>query len=416
MAKRISEAKATTKLEPDDNLDLREWFNPALFKTTILLRVLLVMLIMIAAFWLGAWAWLAFTYFAGLLLLFISAWLIALILTPLVRRLVIFGLPKGAAIGLAYLLVLLIIGAFAVLAGPGLVLQTSTLIQNFGPLTNDTANWLNTTTKKLGIGPLDLNEVSKQFQGYATTILRNALDVATGLAGFLIQILLVLIISGSLLAGQTYTEKDEQRRSKKHGWTEVVPQRWRTFANLLKQTLERNFGVFLGGQLIVGFIYGVMVGVAMSFAGLPYAVTTAVICGLMMLIPLFGGPLSLLLPLIVAISSEPAKAWIVLPILFVLQTVLLNVVLPKIIGQSSGLGPVATLFVLLAGAQIGGVWGVLLGVPVAGVVVSIWEYLVIGAARRQLEEAKTKSASDENLSAQVEITLVKTPLDTIPKS
>jgi predicted PurR-regulated permease PerM len=133
----------------------------------------------------------------------------------------------------------------------------------------------------------------------------------------------------------------------------------------------------------MGVLYGIVVSLIMGLTSLPYAVTTGCICGAMMLIPFFGGPLSLLLPLIVSISSDPNTALVVIPILFIIQTVLLNVALPKIVGQSSGLGPVATLFVLLAGAQIGGVWGVLLGVPLVGVAVSTVEYLLKNVSRRE---------------------------------
>ena len=110
-----------------------------------------------------------------------------------------------------------------------------------------------------------------------------------------------------------------------------------------------------------------------------------------MLIPFFGGPLSLLLPLIVAISSQPATALVVIPVLFIFQTALLNVILPKIVGQSSGLGPVATLFVLLAGAQVGGIWGFLLGVPIAGVAVSTFRYLLTSISLRETNESKEEA-------------------------
>jgi predicted PurR-regulated permease PerM len=174
-------------------------------------------------------------------------------------------------------------------------------------------------------------------------------------------------------------------------------------------SLERNFGVFLGGQLIVGILYGVVVAFVMSLVSLPYAVTTACVCGALMLIPLFGGPLSLFAPLLVAVSESPGIALIVLPVLFVVQTVLLNVVLPKIVGQSSGLGPVATLFVLLAGAQVGGVWGVLLGVPIAGVVMNILEYLITNSSWGETSEVKVglsvTAGADTDPAAQAEVTV-----------
>lgn len=415
-------ASPEDKLDPtaaDSDMNVTDWINPSLFKTNTLVRILLVLGIIISLLWLGVWAWLAVSYFAGLLLLFMSAWLVALILSPLVRRLVWGGLPKGAAIALAYLLIFVLVGLFIALVVPGLVSQTTTLIGNFGSLTTDVQSWLNATAKNLGIGTLDLNELGRQLQSYATDLLKNALAIVTGLAGFVVQILLVTIISASLLAGQRFSDTEKEPRGFSRGLWQHVPQRWRNFGRWLKESLERNFGVFLGGQLIVGVLYGIAATVIMGVVGLPYAVTTGCICGAMMLIPFFGGPLSLLLPLLVALSTNPIVAWVVVPILFVIQTVLLNIVLPKIVGQSSGLGPVATLFVLLAGAQIGGVWGVLLGVPIVGVAVNTFEFLVKSVAKREPAEIKVEvslPASKEAVnSTQVEVMVTNTPVSDAAK-
>jgi predicted PurR-regulated permease PerM len=187
--------------------------------------------------------------------------------------------------------------------------------------------------------------------------------------------LLVLIISFSLLVGRNYfSGGNGQPRSTI--WRKVPPS-WYEFYRRLLQSLESNFGVFLGGQLTVAVIYGILVGLFMSILGFPYTVTTACVCGLLMVIPFFGGPLSLLPPLLVSVGGKTERPIILLLIvLFVFQTVLLNVVLPKLVGGKAGIGPLMTLFVLLAGAQIGGIFGVLLAVPLAGVIKNMVEYLI----------------------------------------
>jgi len=405
VAEKTIQENQEPQLEIENNSEnyLMGWLKNPTLRNSNLLRVLLVLLIIICSLWLAGWFWLTVQHFAGLLLLFLSAWLLALILAPVVRQLIEFGLPKGAAIGLAYLMLIIVLGLLSFIIGPDLISQTTTLVQNIGPLTSDTQKWLNSTTTGLGLGTLDLNEVGKNFQGFATDLLKNALTIATGLAGFVVQLLLVTIISASLLAGQRYTDKEKAKPRQSSALWEIVPQRWGNFGSWLKANLERNFGVFLGGQLFCGLLYGFCVGVAMRTVGLPYALTTAFICAIMMLIPLFGGPLSLSIPLLVCISANPGAALIILPVLFIIQTVLLNVVLPKIVGQSSGLGPIATLFVLLAGAQIGGIWGVILGVPLAGVVVSTADYLFTNFSRRsnnQVQLEVVKKSSTETITLE----------------
>jgi len=75
------------------------------------------------------------------------------------------------------------------------------------------------------------------------------------------------------------------------------------------------------------------------------------------------------------------------------QTLLLNIFLPRVVGKSSGLGPIATLFVLLAGAQVGGLFGTLIAVPLVGtvnaVVGRLMVHVVSPAATRPTVSGKT---------------------------
>ncbi len=231
--------------------------------------------------------------------------------------------------------------------------------------------------------------------------MKGALTTLTGLAGFLLQMLLVFIISFSLLAGRSFGKaahlrKKAEARSK--SWWGKLPRSWRQLIQRLSQSLEINFGVFLGGQLTVSIIYGVAAGVLMSLMGFNYAVTTACLCALIMIIPFFGGPLSLLPPLLLGLGSNTdVPIFILMLLLFILQTALLNVVLPKLVGRSSGIGPVMTLFVLLAGSQIGGIWGVLLSVPLAGVVKNMFDYVFA----KILETETTQTSATVNASVAV---------------
>ncbi len=365
------------------------WIQRPWFKLEAMAKVLMVLLIILASIVLLNLLWQVVGTFSGLLLLFFAAWLLALILTPLVRTFVSFGLPKALAVTATFLVVLAGLAGFMVLILPGLIIQTTALINNLGPLTNDLTKTVNTLLKEWGV-TIDLNQLSSQLQSFGTEILKNALGFATGLASFLLQLLLLFIISFSLLAGRDYVRPTRKAMktspappTERTSFWQRLPERYRRRWEFVRLSFESNFGVFLGGQLAVALIYGLTTWIIMWIAGFDYPLTTGCVCGVLMIIPFFGGPLSLLPPLIVGFSRNDSPIIIVLIVLFVIQTALLNVLLPKMVGSTSGFSPVATLFVLLAGAQIAGIFGVLMAVPVAGVIKSLSTRLLADYVARE---------------------------------
>ncbi len=378
--------------------NLNAWPQRSWLRTAPLVRTLLVLLILIASLWLAATLWLAISYFGSLLLLFFAAWLLALMLTPVIRLMVGWGWPKAVAIGVTYILLLGSVSGFLVLVLPGLIAQTQLLSNNLGSLTGQLESGLRGLLKSFGLTDINLADLSRQLQNFGTDLLKNALGVATGIAGFLLQLVLLFIISVSLLAGREFDKTVETKKAGKSLWNRL-PKRYRERVDFVRRSFERNFGAFLLGQTVVAVIYGLATWIVMWIAGFDYPVTTGCICGALMLIPFFGGPLSLLPPLIVAFSRNDSPIVVVLVLLLALQTALLNVVLPKLIGRSSGVGPVTTLFVLLAGAQVGGVFGVILSVPIAGVIKS----LVDGLLSEYLQHEEDIAASTELSPTKVEV-------------
>jgi predicted PurR-regulated permease PerM len=364
--------------------DLMEW-TEAIFRTDRMVKILLVMAIILLGTMVAFLLWTVAGYISGQLLMFFSAWLVALILTPFIRSLMQLGLPKVLAIIGAVVGFMAIIGLVLTILLPGLISQTQELISNLGSIFNNVITSLNATMSNLGLGQFSLDQLATQVQAFGQDLLRGSLGLLTGATGFLLQILLTFIIVVIILFTRDYNFRkkvDVPQGNQESIWYRlpISLRRWLVF---LQESSERNFGVFLGGQLIVSVIYAVLVSLVLSIFGFSYVVTTACLCGILMLIPFFGGPLSLLPPVIVGLGTRDANVWLPLIILLVLQGVLLNVVLPRIVSSSAGIGPVLTLFLLLAGAQVGGVWGVILSVPLAGVAKNALDYF--------LSDLKTKT-------------------------
>ena len=93
-------------------------------------------------------------------------------------------------------------------------------------------------------------------------------------------------------------------------------------------------------------------------------------CGLLMIVPMLGGPLSLFLPLLIGLLQSPRRitGWLLL-LLIVFQVVLFNVITPRLLSRALQMPSLLVIVSLLIGTQLIGVWGFFFAVPDRGRVV-----------------------------------------------
>jgi predicted PurR-regulated permease PerM len=94
-------------------------------------------------------------------------------------------------------------------------------------------------------------------------------------------------------------------------------------------------------------------------------------CGLIMLVPLLGAPVAMFLPALVTLILVPSAALWVLIVLVVYQNVLLHFLGPRVQSQSIGLPTLLVIAATLVGGILLGVWGVIIGVPVAAILYAL---------------------------------------------
>ena len=136
--------------------------------------------------------------------------------------------------------------------------------------------------------------------------------------------------------------------------------------------MARVFGAYVRGQLIVAFSLFVMVSIALTIIGVPFAIFLGAFAGLIELVPMIG-PFAGALPalLLAAPIGGPTLLWTAIAFL-VIQQIESNVLVPRVVGHAVGLHPIASILALIAGFEVGGIVGALFAVPVAGV---IWVFL-----------------------------------------
>lgn len=131
---------------------------------------------------------------------------------------------------------------------------------------------------------------------------------------------------------------------------------------------------FVGGQLFIAFIIGTLETVLLLFAGVPYPFLFGIIGGLSNLIP-YVGPFIGAVPPVITVLYQGGSIYrlIYTVMIFVLVQQLDNWFLtPKIMKGRIGLHPVVTILAVLIGADLLGLWGAALAVPITGMILSIF--------------------------------------------
>lgn len=373
----------------------------------MLTRILLVLLICIAALYLAQMLWQLFSSYADLILLFVLGWLVAFILNPLVewlnrkpipsalhpilasvlgkartQTLATFRFSRTAAVIIVYVFVLIAIVLGIALLIPPTVIQLSELASHLPEYTKEiprVSSWLQNEMANWGIR-LNLTQAIQTMLGnlqtYTADAIKNALAILTSLVSFFANLLLVLIISFIITLDGPKIRRAIQKN--------LLPRQYHEEFQFFIENVDRTFGGFLRGQIIQALLVGIGTGVAMTLFALDFVLIASLLAGLLMLIPLVGPFLALIPPLFVCLVQAPGLAlWLFLALL-VYQLVIVNVVMPRVLSEAVGLHPLLIFAALLIGVRVAGVWGAFFGIPIAGV---LWTMAVFFFQRWQARQS-----------------------------
>jgi len=156
---------------------------------------------------------------------------------------------------------------------------------------------------------------------------------------------------------------------------------WRKFLHLvlpqkgnaiLTETLSEINGVlskFIRGALLDALIIAILSSIGLSIMGLEASVFIGVFAGIANVIPYFGPVLGMVPAFLMGLFTE--GFWhgaIAVAILFVIQQIDANIIYPRVVGTSTGLHPLFVLLAISAFGYFGGILGMLLAVPIAGII------------------------------------------------
>jgi predicted PurR-regulated permease PerM len=167
-----------------------------------------------------------------------------------------------------------------------------------------------------------------------------------------------------ILAFFLLKDADSFRRSA----LQMLPRgRWRWRGDEFFQDVNSTLAAYIRAQLIACLLIGIICSIAFFLMGVPYSLVLGILAGLFEFIPLVG-PLSLaIIAALIASFYSINMALGVLVFLAVLRIAEDYVIYPRLIGQGIHLHPLAVIMAVLAGAELGGVAGIFLAIPVIAI-------------------------------------------------
>jgi predicted PurR-regulated permease PerM len=129
-------------------------------------------------------------------------------------------------------------------------------------------------------------------------------------------------------------------------------------------------GKYLSGVFIVVCILSTINSIGLLIIGLDYAVFFGIMVGMCNMIPYVGVPISAILPVTMAILTKDSyvSAIGVCSVFAIGQFIDNNFLTPNIVGDKVNLNPISTIVVLLIGASLWGIAGMVIFIPLLGVI------------------------------------------------
>ncbi len=309
------------------------------------------------------------TYLGELVSIFLTSSLIAFLLNFPVSKMQRF-LPRGVAAALVYFFVALLVLLVVLTVVPPVFNQARQLITNLPGLVQGAKQQLadfQVWSQDRNL-PFDVNILASQllgkFQERAEAIASKGFGLVLGTFNWFLDLILIVVISFYMLV-----DGDRVWRITTSIFAPRIQQG-------LTESLQRNLRQFVSGQLLLGLFMAVTLSVVFFLLRVPFFLLLAVFIGLMEVIPFIGASLGIGLVVLLVTFIDWWLGVQVLVVAIALQQVKDNLIAPRIMGNLTGLSPVIIFAALLLGTKIGGLLGVILAIPLTGVIKSLVEIIL----------------------------------------
>lgn len=325
-------------------------------------------------------------YLRDLVLIVLTAIVIASAMEPAVHAFVRRGITRLLAVIVMYILLAVTLFALLFFFIPPVLSDAAVFLEQL-PETIVSLNISEATGGLLPWGSVADQVSSAQVLQNLSKLLADstggALTTLSAIFGGITSFILIVVFSFYFSVQETGV--DDFLRV-------VTPVKEQAYVLHLWKRSQEKIGKWMQGQLILALIVGVLLYLGLTILGVPYALLLAVLAAVFELIPVFGQILAAIPAVAIGLGTGGVtEALLIIGLYVLVQQFEAHLIYPVVVKKVVGIPPLMVILALLIGFQLFGFLGVLLSVPLAA---ALLEFV------SDIDREKTRALAQENLAKE----------------
>lgn len=249
-------------------------------------------------------------------------------------------IPRVISVILFYILLILLLIFIGSAFLPPVITQTAHLAEKM-------PEYIGTV---LPMVKLDMQVISQQIAPLG----ENLVKVTIGIFSNVITIFTIFVVSFYFLIERQHLEEHLSNLIGKNTAGKYMT---------ITGKVEDKLGAWVRGQLTLVLTIGLATFVGLTALGMPFALSLSLFAAIMEIVPIVGPIISAIPAILIAFTISPVMAVAALVVYFIIQQTEANLIVPVVMKRAVGLPPIVSIVALLVGAQLDGIIGALLAVP-----------------------------------------------------
>lgn len=291
------------------------------------------------------------------------------------------GLVKAVSIMLVYLFTLAVIALLLLFILPEIMKSITEIINKYPVYLEGFKGFLANLEIRFGIQMSLFDKLVEALaswfdklaasgtEGLVQTLLDafpQIFSITKSIAGTVTNTLIGFAMSIYLLASREFLIRNIKRVT-----YAFMPSKAATRACEITSLTTDTFTKYISGQLLDAVIVGTICFIGLSIFGFPYAGLISLIVATTNIIPFFGPFLGAIPSAILLLAIDPKWAFFFVIFIVIVQQVDGNIIVPRIIGDRTGIPSLLVMLSIIIAGGIFGIIGMLIGVPTAAVIYKV---------------------------------------------
>lgn len=211
----------------------------------------------------------------------------------------------------------------------------------------------------------DIGDITGQAVGKISQFtVDKAGTFARNIPGILISIIFSILSAYFFIA-----DRDRILEFGRNHTPQIIQEKWRMMA----ESFKRVFGGYFKAQFKIMAVIGVILFIGMLILKVRFAILVAILVAFLDMLPFLGTGTVLIPWAVFKLLSGDIRYAVGLVILYLVTQLVRRIIEPKLVGDSIGMNPLATLIFMYIGYRVGGVLGMILAVPIGAIVLNFYK-------------------------------------------